>query len=379
MELLAGDETYATGRNLQLTGPGKKASFLAKGTENGNFGMKLKPLFALSAVASIAIWCNASRSRPLSSAIGRQVRAPGQQQSKPGTKSFSDASEGITFSYPAIYDVDDAAAARLRKQWDLARASVPEKHPTAHLVAYLTDKHNDAHIIIVLHDIPFDLESIRNGAPTGMSDWYWLRLIEFGNNKFYFFMDGGYFYDLNNKMLIFTFDGPYQQDASCAKYCPPLDFRKLSPIEETVLSSLKTPVQQTFPTPPGGFLYTNERYGFQLALNSAWKGYQVSEQRGPSNDITYLIFSVPRSETLNGPVNLIFIGIQSTEVWDKRVSECGCGPNSALGLQLHDFVGATAIGETPSTVFSLESMAHDDDLYIKYQLDRAIESFRPLS
>lgn len=342
--------------------------------------MKLKPLFALSAVASLAAWCNASRSHPLSSAVGRQVEVPaGQQQQVLETKSFSDASEGITFSYPAFYEVDDAAAARLRKQWELAGASVSEKHPTAHLVAYLTDKHNDAHIIIVVHDIPFDLESIREGAPTGMVDWYWLRPIEFGNNKFYFFLDGGYSFNLNNKILNFTFDGPYQRDASCAKYCPPLDFRKLGPIEETVLTSLKTPVDQTFPTPPGGFLYTNERHGFQLALNSAWKGYQVSEQRGPSNDITYLVFSVPTSETLNGRVNLISIGIQSTEVWEKRVSECRCGANSARGLQLHDFVGVTAIGETPSTVFSLESVAHDDELHTKYQLDQAIESFRPLS
>lgn len=297
------------------------------------------------------------------------------QQTGAVITSFSDASEGITFSYPATYVVDNAAAARLRKQWDLARASVSEKHPTAHLVAYLTDKHNDAHIIIVVHDVPFDLESIRNGAPTGMVDWYWLRPIEFGNNKFYFFMDGGYVYDLNNKILSFTFDGPYQPDASCAKYCPPLDLGKLGPIEQTVLSSLKTPFQQSFSPAPGRFLYSNERYGFQLTLNPAWKGYQVSEQRGPSNDITYLVFSVPRSETLNNRINLISIGIQSTEVWEKRVSECGCGPNSALSLQLHDSVGATAIGETPSTVFSLESVAYDDELHTKYQLDQAIESF----
>jgi hypothetical protein len=340
--------------------------------------MKLKPLFALSAVASIAIWCSASRSHPLASVVGRQVRVTaGQQQSKPGTKSFSDASKRITFSYPATYVVDNAAAARLRKQWDLARASVSETYPTAHLVAYLTDKHNDAHIIIMVEDTPFDLESIRNRAPTGMSDWYWLRLIEFGNNKFYFYQSAGYFYGLNNKILSISFDGPYRPGAFGAKGSPLPDFRKLGPIEKTVLTSLKTPVKHTFSTPPGGFLYTNEQYGFQLTLNRAWKGYQVSEQRGPSNDITYLVFSVPTSETLNHRINLISIGIQSTEVWEKRVSECDCGSNSARSLQ--DFVGATAIGRTASTVFSLESRAHDEELHTKYQLDQAIESLRPLS
>lgn len=336
---------------------------------------------ALGCVSGIALlYTLVSFAHPLSSQLRRQGEVPeGQQQSAPGTKSFSDASEGITFSYPADYAVDDAAAARLRKQWDLARASVSEKHPTAHLVAYLTDKHNDAHIIVMIEDTPFDLESMRNNrAPTGMVDWYWLRPTEFGNNKFYFFLGGGYSFNLNDKILNFTFDGPYGPDASCAKYCPPLDFGKLGPIEQTVLSSLKTPFQQAFSTPHEGFLYTNERYGFQLALGSAWKGYQVSEQRDPSNDITYVVFSVPTPETLNHRINLISIGVQSTEAWEKRVSRCACGANAALSLQLHDFVGATAIGETPFTVFSLESMAHDDALHTEYQLDQVIESFRPL-
>src|SRR5712691_11197703 len=96
--------------------------------------MKLKPLFVLSAAASIAIWCNASRTHP---PVGRGPES--QQQSEGGTKSFSDASERITFSYPATYVVDNAAAARLQKQWELNRASTSEAHPAAHLVAYLTE------------------------------------------------------------------------------------------------------------------------------------------------------------------------------------------------------------------------------------------------
>ncbi len=341
--------------------------------------MKLKPLFVLSAAAPIAICCNASRTHPLSSAVGRGPE--GQQQSEGGTKSFSDASERITFSYPATYVVDNAAAARLQKQWDLNRASTSEAHPAAHLVAYLTDKHNDAHIIIMVEDSPFDLEDLRKGAPTGMSDWYWLKFTEFGENRFYFYRGGNqsvqhpdaFFYDLNNKILSFTFDGPYPENS------PLPDFRKLGPVEQTVLTSLKTPVKQAFSTPPGGFLYTNDRYGFQLTLNRAWKGYQVSEQREPSNDITYLVFSVPASETSVNRINLIYIGVQSTEAWEKRVIQCGCGANSALSLQLYEFVGATVIGRTSSTVFSLESKTHDDELRTKYQLDQVIESFRLLS
>jgi hypothetical protein len=94
-------------------------------------------------------------------------------------------------------------------------------------------------------------------------------------------------------------------------------------------------------------------------------GQRPNEQRGPSNDITYLVFSVPTSETLNNRINLISIGVQSTEAWEKQVSECGCGANSALSLQ--DFIGATAIGRTSSTVFSVESRAHEDALRTKYQ------------
>ena len=52
---------------------------------------------------------------------------------------------------------------------------------------------------------------------------------------------------------------------------------------------------------------------------------------------------------------------------------------SRLGAQFAGFRRATAIGRTPSTVFSLESRAHDDETHTKYELDEAIESLTNLA
>ncbi len=345
--------------------------------------MKQKLLFSLPAIASLVICSTAAPNKPPSGAFDRQVQTPaGQCQPVRSTKSFSDARDRISFSYPASYIVDHAAAARLKKQWAAARVSVPrsEKHPTAHLVALLTDKDTGAQIFVVVEDTPFDRETIRKWAPTGMDDLYWLRFTEFGNNKFYFYSGGNsafqhpdqYFYNLNNKILSFTFDGPYPENSTLP------DPTKAGPIEQTVLGSLRAPVKQILPIPQGAFLYTNEQYGFQLTLNPAWNGYRVSEQPDPSKGVTYLVFSVPANDAVNDHINLMCIGIQNAEVWEKRESKCGCGANSAFSLQFNDGVEVTAISRSRSNVFSLESRAYEDEVQNKYQLDQVVESFRLL-
>jgi hypothetical protein len=286
-------------------------------------------------------------------------------------KLFTDSRDHISFLYPASYELNKVAARRFRK-W-----------PQSRLLSWLTHKRNGANITAVIVDIPFDLDYIRRGAPTGMGDPYWLLFAEFGPNNFHFYTGGNsafqhpdaYYYNLNGKILIFSFDGPYS-DHSVSP-----DPIKAGAIEETVLSSLKTPVSQVKRVSPEAIVYRNEQCGFQLTLTPAWRGYRVTENPDTTHGNTFVIFSVPARNAPNG-LRLLSLGVQSREVWDERVRVCGCGTNLASG----GTPPAHAIARNSTTVFSLEDWVHDGSLGLpedqanatKYEVDRVVGSFKLL-
>jgi hypothetical protein len=255
----------------------------------------------------------------------------------------------------------------------------------SYFIAFLTDTQSGAHIGVMIDPVRFDLEYIRKGAPTGQVDWYWLRFTEYSQNKFYFYSGGNqttehpdtYFYDLGGKILIFYFDGPYARNSVVPE---PTEAHA---IEQTVLGSMKAPVGQANRIPSDAILYTNERYGFQLTLNAAWRGYRVDEQPAAIGGVTYLVFSAPAHDNINPYLRLLILGIQKEDVWNQRLRKCRCGAESASS-KFHNAPWATAIARNRSTVFSLEYMAHDtsgeevDPIGRKYQLRDAIESFRVL-
>lgn len=333
-------------------------------------------LLSLPVLAYGGMWRYASRNERFASDVHQDARlAYGQSQTVRGTKVLRDTRDHISFSYPATYEVDKAAAARWQKE---SKA----RHSTAHIVAWFSDRQDGANIIVVIVPVPFDLDYIRKGAPTGMSDSPWLKFTAFGDNKFYFYRGGNqsvqhpnsFYYNLNNTILTFVFDGPYS-----TKFSVLPDPQKVGPVETLVLGSLKAPVERTSSGLPGSFYYTNKQYGFRLTLNGAWKGYEVSQQT--NGNITYLIFSVPAQRRnrqvpwlrLPPRMNLLYLGVQSPQAWARRRSHCrfDCGVNSAPSM-FNDFGGATVIARTKTTVFSLERWDADRT---RYHVNRVIESF----
>ena len=288
------------------------------------------------------------------------------------TKLFTDRSDHISFLYPARYRLNTGAA-----------PSFP-KGAKARRLVWLTDKETGANITATIAYVPFDLDYIRKGSPTGMQDPYWLLFTEFGPNTFYYYTGGnsafqhpdGYYYDLNGKTLSFGFDGPYAEGSVLP------DPMKAGVIEEIVLGSLKTPVSHIIRIPPSAIVYRNEQYGFQLTLTPAWRGYKVSETSDTPDGSTHLVFSVPARNAPHG-FRLLSLGVQSRKLWVQRVKDCGCGTNLARS---HSWPPAHAIARTPTTVFSLEMWVHDGSLGLhdneteakKYQIDQVVESFKLL-
>lgn len=331
-------------------------------------------------VALAAVLCSAVRSKPPVYVSHDQTRTSSNRERSLGeTKKFIDVRDHFSFRYPASYVADAAAASRWRK-------AAEARHATAHLVAWLTDEHNGANIMAMIIPVRFSVEYILKSAPTGMEDLFWLRFTAFGNNKFFFYRGGNqavqhpdqYFYDLNNRILTLAFDGPY------SSYSVLPDPVKVGIVETVVLSSLKSSYNHARPARPGSFLYTNARYGFQIRLNKAWAGYEVSERNSAFGGVTYINFSVPDRGGINkrarpparGRIQVLSVGVQTAKAWARQRKACDCGIHSLRGMG--GLPGPTLIGRAGSRVFSLVRWNLTDAIRTRYRLVQVLESFRPL-
>jgi putative hemolysin len=92
---------------------------------------------------------------------------------------------------------------------------------------------------------------------------------------------------------------------------------------------------------PGGIIYTNTDYGFQVTLPKGWEKYQVSVQRDKGDDKhTYFYFMLPTSDkswigsynkntgkSIAGMVDIFVITANDLATWNKDLNSTECKEN----------------------------------------------------
>ena|SRR5215813_1348166 len=142
------------------------------------------------------------------------------QTSPTGWPTYVDRLHGFCFSYPPTYEP-------VPKPWlpkythSSDNAVIQAQHKTARegrLLRLQNSRDMTASITVLLEELRFNLESLIAQAPTGIETPPYPTKV--GANTFYYYGAGGggaeypdgYFFDLNGKALLISFDGPYVND-----------------------------------------------------------------------------------------------------------------------------------------------------------------------
>lgn len=170
-------------------------------------------------------------------------------------KTYWNEEYGFEMKYPNIYKISTSH-----------QLNEYQKSQGITYLVYLKHSDVNASISVQFTNINFNLQDIkRRYVPTGNENLP-EQVIE-GQNTFYFYGTGGggvsypdnYFYNLNGKLLIIGFDGPYVNDRTPSDETKQLEPQILSTfefIEEDETADWKT--------------YRNEEFGFELKYPQNW-------------------------------------------------------------------------------------------------------------
>ena len=165
---------------------------------------------------------------------------------------------GFEVKYPNIYNIITPP-----------QLSEYQKNQGIAYLAYLKHSDVNASISVQSTNINFDLQDIKQRfAPTGNESFPEQVIAE--QNTFYFYgPDGGgvsypdnYFYNLNGKILIISFDGPYVSDKTPSDETKQLESQILSSFKFIETEKIDTSNWQT---------YRNEEFGFEVKYPEEWK------------------------------------------------------------------------------------------------------------
>ena len=174
---------------------------------------------------------------------------------------------GFEVKYPNIYNI--VAFPQLNEY---------QKSQSMSYSVYLKHSDNDASISVLSTKINFDLQDIKQRfAPTGNEDLPEQVIAK--QNIFYFYGSGGggvsypdnYFYNLNGKILIISFDGPYVSDKTPSDETKQLESQILSSFKFIETEKIDTSNWQT---------YRNEEFGFEFEYPEGWYLASESDKEG---------------------------------------------------------------------------------------------------
>ena len=153
--------------------------------------------------------------------------APGNASSSSmGVRKFSDKATGISFDWPENYVMAQITPADITDNVD-------------RMIAKFKHESLDSKIGLYVSKSPFSLQQIRYYyAPTGLESINPEKQT-FGTKIFYYYGAGGggvsyadqYFYNLNGKLLVFYFDGPYSNEKSPNDYAKSVAKKLLTSFE----------------------------------------------------------------------------------------------------------------------------------------------------
>ena len=143
-------------------------------------------------------------------------------------KTYHNDQYSFEFQYPPFYELTGVSGGR----------NIP-------LVAFKYIG-KDADMLVSIDTGKFSLTNLRTYAPTGL-DGFDPTSLTLNNNVFYYYGPGGggveypdiYFYNLNGKILIFNFFGPYENDKSPTN--------EMKTVEKQILSTFKFTQSQAIP------------------------------------------------------------------------------------------------------------------------------------
>ncbi len=168
---------------------------------------------------------NALRSTPLPESP--VVNEPVVPEKDSSSKRFVDSINRVSFDWPTGYELTQVTSQ------DLVSS-------ISSIIAKFRDSSNKAVVKVFVAKSPFGMSQIRQSfAPTGLEDINPEKRVVGGKTFYYYGAGGGgvsyadqYFYNLNGKLLVFVFDGPYNSDEKSPN-------SSAKTVAETMLASLE--------------------------------------------------------------------------------------------------------------------------------------------
>jgi|GEM_PF-4901117 hypothetical protein len=258
------------------------------------FGIVFVLMFFAAVVSGIYYWQTTSN-------LPAVINLPSHKDPTQNWKTYSNSDYGFSFTYPQTYVSTPINFMSLKGQTVLLNLTYTEAHANFRLIA--EDKFN-------LSDIQ------KRFAPTGVTKAP--ASMTFGQNIFYYYGPGGggvsypdqYFFNLNGKLLIFIFDGPYDNDKTPSPAAKQTEGQILATLQ--VASTASDTTSTDLP------VYTDSRYGFEFSYAS---NLMYRHTTGPNGDMDIQEFYDPVTNATQFSFYINALGLDLSG---------GCRPTTSL-------------------------------------------------